>query len=52
MNIEMNVFVENILQFKFYACCYILLSVAISFANFNAADETEFNFASLMLSVN
>jgi len=26
VNIEMNDFVGNILQNKFYACCYILLS--------------------------
>ena len=26
MNIEMNDFVGNILQDKFYACCYIFLS--------------------------
>jgi len=28
VNIEGNDFVENILQNKFYACCYILLSDA------------------------
>jgi len=26
MNIKMNNFVGNILQNKFYACCYVLLS--------------------------
>ena len=26
MNIKMNDFIGNILQNKFYACCYILLS--------------------------